>query len=243
MLRLPSQLHKRRWLPTSSSKACSGLELLPSATERLMCVSPPTACYPPTNSGHLCVRSPIVKGTVIVSTANYNPPNKSNPSTTTSDRRPSVAHVLVHETQWWPNESIGRPQQHVSGERGKGKQRRNKTTLNKCSGIFVNAEMEHLVNAKLPPGPLCSPIAHARSRSGNRSKNTFSLCCRSTREETSCCQAPRLTPGSNSSNSNMVVALPHTTLAGESNPMVPLNTLAKDAATIKNGLVGWPSNC
>ena len=119
------------------------------------------------------------------------PPYTRCSTLSANPRRPN-SPVLGHEARWWPNESIGRPQPHVCGERGSGRRRRrNRTTLNKC--VESSSELTW---------GLCERT-QTRSRSDNRSKSTSSLCCRSTREEASCCQPPRSIPGSNSSGSNI----------------------------------------
>ena len=103
--------------------------------------------------------------------------------------RPGARSAVVAKRVDWA--TTARVRRKRSGRR----RRRNSTTLNKCGGIFVKADVGHVVKTKLPPGPLCDRT-QARSRGNNRSKSTSSLCCRSTREEASI-------PGSSSSGSNM----------------------------------------
>ena len=62
-----------------------------------------------------------------------------------------------------------------SGARGSRRRRRRNTTLNKCGGIFVNAEVGHVARAKLLPGPLCDRTK-SRGSLPRSVRSTGSLC-------------------------------------------------------------------
>ena len=104
--------------------------------------------------------------------------SKSRTITFVVTRTPASLHTraaaLSSANTRHPNAPVlvqkARPQLHVSRDRGSWRRRRrNNTTLNKCGGIVVSAEVGDVVRAKLSPAPLSCSI----SRSQPFKKNFF----------------------------------------------------------------------
>ena len=150
------------------------------------------------------------------------PPNRGNPSTTTSSLRASVVTLppasrqirtvtvsnacpllpntptLAHAEHWWPRESSGRPLLQKRAVKGSGRwRRRTKTTRNSCGGILVTRHVGHVDRARPAPRPPWERKS-AWPESVNLPNKSSSRKRWSIREAASCCQ-PRLLPGSNSS--------------------------------------------